>query len=188
MKKGKIIIIVICFVAILAIVLLVNKTMFEESKQEKLIDNKTSSNLIESETQSSITEAYNIVNSSDDNTITYPISLDYSIKNVTIEIVEDTLTRDSADIIITDNNEEKFVYGTDFKVQKKDGDEWFDLEYLPNTAFNSIAYQMNGNTLELSINFKQYYGSLENGIYKLSKTIYSNEERYEIYSNEFEIK
>lgn len=161
------------------------KVVYDGVHQTSMIDDKTPSNPITNTTQPNIPDTVNIVNN---NISTEPIKLNQSVENVTIKIMGETLTKDGVDIIITDNNENKYAYGTDFKVQKKNGSEWVNLEYLPNTSFTDIAYQMNGNTLKLNINFKQYYGSLENGIYKLSKIVYSNGERYEIYSNEFEIK
>ena len=39
------------------------------------------------------------------------------VKNVTIEVLEDTITDKSLDIVITDNNEDYFGWGVDFKIQ-----------------------------------------------------------------------
>ena len=161
------------------------KVVFDGVHQTSIIDDKTPSNPITNTTEPNIPDTNNTINNND---ATEPIKLNQSVENVTIKILEDTLTKDGVDIIITDTNENKFAYGTDFKIQKKKGNEWVYLEYLPNTTFTDIAYQMNGNTLKLSVDFKQYYGSLENGIYKLSKIVYSNGERFDIYSNEFVIK
>ena len=41
-----------------------------------------------------------------------------SPENVTIEVLADTITRDSVTILITDNNEDKYGWGVEFKVQK----------------------------------------------------------------------
>lgn len=161
------------------------KVVYDGYHQTSIIDDKTSREPAANTSKPNVPDVANTISN---NNVTDPIKVNQSINKVTIEIVEDTLTKDSVDIIITDNNEDKCSFGTDFKVQKKNGENWIDLEYLPNTSFNDIAYIMKENTSKQSINFKQYYGSLEKGTYKLSKKIYINGAEQEIFSKEFEIK
>lgn len=106
-----------------------------------------------------------------------------SPENVAIEVLEDTITRDSVTILITDNNENKYNWGVEFGVQKKVNGEWENLKYVSDRlTWNSIAYTLNeNNQLTQKLDIKYYYGTLENGIYRIVKPT-------GLYSNEFEIK
>ena len=110
-------------------------------------------------------------------------------KNVTIEVLEDTITNKSLDILITDNNEDYFGWGVNFKIQQKVDSQWKDLKYKSNDiAWIEIAYVPNeDNQIKQTINIEQYYGKLKNGTYRVVKSVYDNG-YVDIYSNEFEIK
>ena len=49
-----------------------------------------------------------------------------SPENVTIEVDDTTITPESVSIIITDNNEEQYGWGVEFRVQQKVNEEWED--------------------------------------------------------------
>lgn len=110
-------------------------------------------------------------------------------ENVTIEIDENTITTTSVSIIITDNNENPYVWGVNFRMQKKVDGEWYDLKYITDTvAFIEIACRVNtNNQLNQKINWAKYYGELSKGVYRVVKPIYDNGDIY-FYSNEFVIK
>ena len=110
-------------------------------------------------------------------------------KNVTIEVVENTITNKSLDIVITDNNEDYYGWGVDFKIQKKVDSEWKDLKFKSDDiAWIAIAYLPNeDNQIKQTINIEQYYGKLKKGTYRVVKTLY-DKGYIDIYSNEFEIK
>jgi len=110
-------------------------------------------------------------------------------KNVTIEVLEDTITNKSLDILITDNNEDYFGWGVDFKIQKKVNSEWKDLKFKSkDVAWIAIAYVPNeDNQIKQKINIEQYYGKLKKGTYRVVKSVY-DKGYVDIYSNEFEIK
>ena len=112
-----------------------------------------------------------------------------SPENVTIKVKEDTISRDSASILITDNNEDKYECGEEFGVQEKSNGEWKDLEYISdNLSWIAIAYKLNDdNQLTQKLNIKEYYGELSNGTYRIVKRVYDNG-YVSIYSDEFEIK
>lgn len=77
-------------------------------------------------------------------------------ENVTIEIDENTITTTSVSIIITDNNEAPYVWGVEFRIQKKVNEEWHDLKYITDTvAFRTIGYKINTkNQLTQNIAYK----------------------------------
>lgn len=110
-------------------------------------------------------------------------------ENVTIEVLKDTITNKTAEILITDNNEEQYGWGVEFRVQQKINGEWKELDYISDDlSWIEIAYELNEkNQVKMKVNFEKYYGTLENGTYRIVKPVYDN--RYiDLYSNEFEIK
>mgnify|MGYP005771131747 CR=1 FL=1 len=112
-----------------------------------------------------------------------------SPENVTIEVDNTTVSPESVSITITDNNEEPYGWGVEFKVQQKVNEEWVELQYIyDDSTWIDIAYEVNeDHQLTLKLDIEQYYGKLSNGIYRIVKPIYDNG-YIDIYSNEFEIK
>lgn len=110
-------------------------------------------------------------------------------KNVTIEVLENTITNESLEILITDNNEDYFGWGVDFKVQKKVSGEWKDLKFKSDDlVWISIAYVPNeDNQIKQKLDIEEYYGKLKKGTYRVVKSVY-DKEYIDIYSDEFEIK
>ena len=110
-------------------------------------------------------------------------------ENVTIEVLKDTITNKTVEILITDNNVEQYGWGVEFRVEQKVNGEWKELEYISDDlSWIEIAYKLDGNNqVKMKVNFEKYYGTLESGIYRIVKPVYDN--RYiDLYSNEFEIK
>ena len=110
-------------------------------------------------------------------------------QNVTIEVLTDTVTRESVEILITDYNEDSYGWGVEFKIQKKVNEEWKNLEYTSdNLYWNAIAYSLNKDKqFTQKLDIESYYGKLENGTYRVVKPVYDNG-NIEIYSNAFEIQ
>ena len=110
-------------------------------------------------------------------------------QNVTIEVLEDTITNKSLEILITDNNKDQYGWGVEFRVQEKKNGEWRDLKYLSdNLSWISIAYELGeDNQLTQKLDIEKYYGELSNGIYRIVKPVY-DKCYIDLYSNEFEIK
>lgn len=109
---------------------------------------------------------------------------------VTIEIISDTVTRKRADILITDNNENKYGWDESFRLQKKENGEWKEVETINEYGLSFIAMGHNldkNNQLRLTIYYENYYGELENGVYRIVKPVYRNG-YIDLFSNEFEIK
>ncbi len=109
-------------------------------------------------------------------------------EKVIIEVLEDTITRQSATILITDNNVEKYGWGNNFRLQKKVNDIWKEIKEINELNFIAISYQVDENNhLKLDTNYGDYYGELKDGIYRIVKSVYDNG-YIDLYSNEFEIK
>ena len=109
--------------------------------------------------------------------------------NVTIKVDESTVSVASVSITITDNNENHYGWGVEFRVQQKIDDKWEDLQYISDDlTWIEIAYELNeDNQLTQKLDIEKYYGKLSNGIYRIVKPVYDNG-YIDIYSNEFEIK
>ncbi len=132
------------------------------------------------------------VNNADENEIGTPadeVEFNRNPENVTIEILSDTISNTSVEILITDNNVNQYGWGVEFRVQEKVDNEWKDLDYISDDlAWIDIAYELNeDNQLTQKLDIEKYYGKLNNGIYRIVKPVYDNG-YIDIYSNEFEIK
>ena len=115
--------------------------------------------------------------------------INHNTEKVTIEIEDTTITPESVSIIITDNNENHYGWGTPFKIQEKIQNEWRDLDYVSNDlGWVDITYNLDqNNQIKEKLNIEKYYGKLNSGIYRVVKTVYDNE-NIDIYSNEFKIE
>lgn len=109
--------------------------------------------------------------------------------NVIIKVDSTTIKPESISITITDNNENQYGWGVEFRVQEKVNGEWNDLNYISDElSWIDIAYQLNEDKqLTQKLDIERYYGKLSNGIYRIVKPVYDNA-YIDIYSNEFEIK
>lgn len=117
------------------------------------------------------------------------IEFNRSPENVTIEVIKDTISSTGLTIRITDNNEDTYGWGVEFRVQEKVNGEWKDLGYLSNDlSWIEIAYELGEDKqLDLKLDIEEYYGELPNGIYRIVKPVY-DKGYIDLYSNEFEIK
>ena len=109
--------------------------------------------------------------------------------NVIIKVDNTTIKPESVSITITDNNENQYGWGVEFRVQEKVNGEWKNLNYISdNLSWIDIAYHLNEDKqLTQKLDIEKYYGKLSNGIYRIVKPVY-DEGYIDIYSNEFEIK
>lgn len=140
-------------------------------------------------TNSYIPEGVNIADENEIGTSANEVEFNRNPENVTIEILSDTISNTSIEILITDNNVDQYGWGIEFKVQEKVDNEWKDLDYISNDlAWIDIAYELNeDNQLTQKLDIEKYYGKLNSGIYRIVKPVY-DEGYVDIYSSEFEIK
>lgn len=116
------------------------------------------------------------------------VKIEYDIDKVKIEILKDTITNSSVEILITDNNENNGGWGKSYRIQKKENGKWNDLKPIQDLVFEEIAFLLDeNNQLKQKINWKKFYGELEKGTYRIVKPIYNNG-YIDLYSDEFEIK
>lgn len=113
------------------------------------------------------------------------------LENVLITIEEGTLTSDGASIVITDVSGKNYVYGSWYRIDKRINGQWQEEKIIfeGNYGWNDIAYHVDitGN-LVLNVPWKNLYGTLDEGYYRIVKSASlpdSLEEKY--FSVEFEI-
>lgn len=98
------------------------------------------------------------------------------VKGVTMTIKKGTLTKTGATIIITDINKHKYEYGQFFRIDVKENNSWKELEKIGDATFNLMAYSVDeNNQLEFKHNWKNIYGKLQSGEYRLVKEVCINE-------------
>lgn len=114
------------------------------------------------------------------------------IEGVSMKIKEGTLTPTGATIIITDITGEENIYGSEYRIDKKENDKWQDAEIIieGNYGWNLIGYHVDeNNTLEMNVEWEWLYGKLEPGTYRIVKgTSKQGELEDKYFSVEFEIK
>lgn len=93
-----------------------------------------------------------------------------SQNDVIMTIKEGTLTNKSATLILTNNSDKNFQYGTPYEIEiKKDG-EWHKINVELN--FTMPAFQLSAReNKEIEINWENGYGKLEKGTYRIIKGI-----------------
>ena len=179
MNKKVLVIALLIVVIIFAIIL----GMFLKTKSED--NNIANSN----NTTQYVPNWVNVVEGNEAGTPVDTLKFNRTKENVTIEILQDTITKEGVKILITDKNKDHYGWGEDFRVQEKVNGEWIDLEYISdNLTWIDIAYGLNAdNQLTQKLDIEKYYGKLSNGTYRIVKSVYDNG-YIDIYSNEFEIK
>ena len=185
-KKSLLIIIMILILLIIA--LWVSGVIPKQTKKKQDADYK--SNIT---TEPYIPEGLNVANGNELERPAESIEYNRDPKNVTIEVIEETISNTSVEILITDNNEDKYGWGVEFRVQEKVNGKWKDLKYISDdVSWIAIGYLIGeGNQLTLKVNIEEYYGKLDKGIYRIVKSVYDDVDvdiDIDIYSNEFEIK
>ena len=110
-------------------------------------------------------------------------------ENISIEVIEDSITRESVEIVITDNIREHSGWDEIFNVQERVNGEWQDVKCIQNGWSLRGAYTGDDNKLNQKLNIEEHYGKLLDGVYRIGKRTYDSDIGYVyIYSNEFEIK
>ena len=154
------------------------------------ISNKVISDGVQTSTEPYIPDGMKVADPNDNSGIkASDIKLDRFPENVSIEVIENTISNKSLEILITDNNKDYYGWGVEFKIQEKIDGKWTDLKYInEDVAWIAIAYVPNeNNELTQKLNIESYYGILKPGTYRIVKPVYDNG-YIDLYSNEFEIK
>ena len=104
------------------------------------------------------------------------------VDNVTMEIVEGTLTNTGAAIVITDLSGEDNTYGEWYRIDKLEEGKWYELEDIVegNVGWHAIGHSVGeDNKLTMEVDWEWLYGSLENGKYRIVKDFSSKKNPYD---------
>ena len=106
-----------------------------------------------------------------------------SQNDVIMTIKDGTLTNKSATLVLTNNSDKNFQYGTPYEIEiKKDG-EWHKINI--ELYFDMPAFQLSAKeSKEIELDWENGYGKLANGTYRIIKEIdYEyEEEKYETFN------
>lgn len=93
-----------------------------------------------------------------------------SQNDVTMTIKDGTLTNSGATLILTNNSDKNFQYGTSYGIEiKKDG-EWHKINVELTSTVPAFQLSARENK-EIEINWENGYGKLEKGTYRIIKGI-----------------
>ncbi len=95
-----------------------------------------------------------------------------STSDVTLSIKEDTLTNTGVTLLLKNNSDKDYSYGNPFGIEKSQDGKWYKLETINDIAFTLPAYGLkSGESKELSLYWKDMYGELKSGTYRIVKSI-----------------
>ena len=97
------------------------------------------------------------------------------ITGISMAIKEGTLTEKGVTVIIKDTNGKgTYVYGTEFRIDKKENNNWIKPKEIGNNCgFTEVAYYVDDDGfLEFEQNWECMYGKLEKGTYRLVKNTF----------------
>lgn len=106
-----------------------------------------------------------------------------------------SITEKGAKFIISNNSNEEFTYGNDYRIEINENEIWKEAPLYAQIAWNEIAFSLKANTKnEINVDWKIGYGELKTGKYRLVKKVFKSsdvpitkEHIIEIYA-EFDIK
>ena len=93
-----------------------------------------------------------------------------SQNDVIMTIKEGTLTNKSATLVLTNNSDKNFQYGTPYEIEiKKDG-EWHKINVELNFTLPAF-HLLPKESKEIELNWENEYGKLSKGTYRIIKGI-----------------
>lgn len=134
---------------------------------------------------------YDVNNQFDRYTLIY--SKKPSLDEVTSSVKEGTVTPNGVTIIIIDNNEAHYGYSKRwYSIEKKTDERWESLNLKKDMIISDEEDipTIYSDRTEITIDWAEYYGELEKGIYRIAKKAYVYNQDFEgtyVYT-EFEIK
>lgn len=92
-------------------------------------------------------------------------------EEIFIQVNQSTLSNNSATVIIQNNNKNMIQYTDDYIIEKKENDVWVKLQEKNAESINTAVKKTNNEIIEIRINWKNRYGDLESGAYRIVKNI-----------------
>jgi hypothetical protein len=97
-------------------------------------------------------------------------NIEIAKNDVTLSIKEGSLTKVSATLILKNNSNVDIIYGNPYEIEIKKDNEWHKIDV--ELFFNSPAYGLaSSESTEIELNWKNSYGKLSSGEYRIIKDI-----------------
>lgn len=103
------------------------------------------------------------------------------VQDITMTIKEGTLTKTSATVVIKDNNKEH-SYGEGYRIEKKENWKWQHVKQIGTYYINMAALSTVTGELKFNLDWSERYGELENGEYRIVKTLDTAGGKLELYA------
>ncbi len=105
---------------------------------------------------------------------------------ITMTIKEGTLTRRSATIVLESRSD--YSCGESYGIDKKENSEWKSIPPINRYTFNLLGLiPGKDGKIECNVDWSERYGELENGEYRIKKTVSTSDGEIELYA-EFTIE
>ena len=95
--------------------------------------------------------------------------------DVSMSLKAETLTSSGATFVLKNNSDLEYVYGPEYTLEKKEGDDWKSIRTLAGEplVWNAIGYILNPQEeIEINVDWSLGYGELEVGEYRLVKSTF----------------
>ena len=94
-----------------------------------------------------------------------------SLDSVTMTTKPGTVTHTGLTVIIENRSSERWMYGQYFSVEKKSGDNWYEVPILEDAySFIDLGHNVAPlQSVEWVVDWERYYGVLDNGEYRILK-------------------
>jgi len=109
---------------------------------------------------------------------------------VTMHVKEGTVSSTGLTYILVNNTDMIYFYGHEYCISKKTDGFWKPIQIINNdVAFRDTAISLNPNqTTEVNLYWFNFYGELQQGVYKIEKTIHNDNRSELALTFEFEIE
>lgn len=97
-------------------------------------------------------------------------SVEIAKKNILLSLKKDSLTKTGATLILENKSNIVIQYGNSYEIEKKQEDVWHKIDVK--LSFTMPSYGLNSNeTKEIKLDWKNSYGELSAGQYRIIKSI-----------------
>lgn len=97
-------------------------------------------------------------------------NIELSLTEVSMTIKEGTLSKTGATVILNNNSDKEYLYGTSYEIEVMKNGEWYKIDAV--LYFTSIAYSLDPHeSVELTLSWQEGYGKLDSGTYRIIKNV-----------------
>lgn len=88
-----------------------------------------------------------------------------------IQIDQSTLSNNSATVIVENKKKNLIQYTDDYIIEKKENYDWIKMQQKNIESTSTVVKKTNNEIIEIKVNWKNRYGDLEKGTYRIVKNI-----------------